>query len=643
MGFQMFPIEQQGHYRYDPTSLSQQGPARIFPYAGEEGTLYYILTKLQQNLIDRGKLSQPLTLVLQQVEQGIKTLDETWAQLSTLLVDLEVFQSGWFNLTLPPDEQFGAAFVRERREMATALMAAKRAASQSKSDSLTSPAERISQQRERFYQGLEAHGQARPLVSLIHQRDGGLSDREFARQRLAGQNPMVIRRVQPADQVLLGAWANNSYSLSDGRAIDLTQAAQAHRLFLADYPLLADLTPTDLQPGRYVGSPIAVFYRTEAGLEPLLIQVEPGRVLTPAAGDDWTRAKLYVQAADVTHHELIAHLADTHLAMEAFAIATPRQLPASHPVYRLLRPHFQYLLAINTRGNTILLGEGAAIDQLMAPTRATSLGLINKAYRQRAFSDYALPVNIQNRGLEPEFLPELAYRDDALLLWEAIAGYGTQYLHRYYQDDEAVQQDPYLQAWAAELGAPLASRPQQEFAQAPVWLPQDLKAQVGLDLEQLPTYARVPDFPSPHTPGSLSSLHQLIQIVTQVIFTCGPQHAAVNFSQFDYVGYTPNAPLALYSRPDTPVDLETLLPNAEQELAQMQLTFALSGIRWGSLGSSDLIQFIDPGDRQALSQFQAELAAIEAKINTRNQQRLAKDGIDYPYLLPSRIPNSINI
>ena len=141
----------------------------------------------------------------------------------------------------------------------------------------------------------------------------------------------------------------------------------------------------------------------------------------------------------------------------------------------------------------------------------------------------------------------------------------------------------------------------------------------------------------------LTSLQQLIDIVTQVIFTCGPQHAAVNFSQFDYVGYTPNAPLSLYSRPDTASSVQQLLPAADQDLAQMELAFALSGIRWGHLGSTELCQFADQGDRQALEHFQADLADIEIKINARNQQRLATSGVEYPYLLPSRIPNSINI
>lgn len=645
MAFHASPQEQQGQYRYDPTLLDQQGPARIFPYAGEDGILHYVLTKLRRNLLDRGQLSQPWSLVLQQVEKTLHTAEEGWTQLSTLLADWEIFQSGWFNRELPPDEQFNASFVGARRDMAEVLMEARKAA-KSASASFDSRAMPSDHPRSRFYETLEAHQRSRPVVSLIHEREGGLSDREFARQRLAGQNPMVLRRVQTPDQAELQAWASQPCTLANGDPLDLTQAATANRLFIADYPLLQTLTPGDLQPGRYVGSPIALFYRGDRGLEPVLIQLEKGQQVTPVAeADAWMRAKLCVQAADVTHHELIAHLCNTHLAMEAFAIATPRQLPTGHPLYQLLKPHFQFLLAINTRGNEILLAAGAAIDHLMAPTRAASLGLINRAYREQPFQAYSLLNDIQQRGIAAEFLPEFPYRDDALLLWEAIARYVSRYLQRYYPDDWAVQQDPYLQAWAAELGTPISTRPRAEFPQAPVWLPQEWVVQTGLEPEHWPTYPRVPGFPTAagRQLGELTGLQQLIEIATQIIFTCGPQHAAVNFSQFDYVGYTPNAPLALYSRPDRSVPLEQLLPPVAQDLAQIELTFALSGITWGKFGSADLIQFADAGDRQILTQLQTDLTEIERVIGVRNQQRRADSGVEYPYLLPSRIPNSINI
>lgn len=628
MAFYHPPRPQQGQYRYDPTTLKQAGPARLFPYAGEDGLLRYVMTRLGRTLISAGRLSQPWNLLSDQLEEGAKTLEKAWYFLTTQLVDLKVFQSGWFNLDLPPDEQFDSNFVQARRAMMNALRDAQKA-----SENVPS----LPEAQSRFYDALKPHGYPTPVTVSIHQRNGGLSDREFARQRLAGQNPMVLRQVQSTDQPWLQSWAG----LSTGAIAEstLAQAANENRLFIADYPLLANLTPADLQPGRYVGSPTALFYRSPQGLEPVLIQLEPGNILTPEHDSAaWMRAKLYVQVADVTHHELIAHLADTHLAMEAFAIATPRQLPVNHPLYRLLKPHFQFLLAINTRGNTILLGEGAAIDNLLAPNRTASLELINRAYRDRPFQDYALPKNLQQRGVTAAVLPDFPYRDDALLLWDAIAQYTTNFLQQYYPDDTAVQQDRYLQAWAAELGEPLDTRPADEFPQPPTWMPAELTAEVGLNLDNLPTHPRVPGFPT-----QITSLQHLIDIATQIIFTCGPQHAAVNFSQFDYVGYAPNAPLAAYSPPNACTTLTEFLPPLEKQLGQMELTLALSGIRWGTLGSSDQIDFADPGDRAVLKQFQHDLQEIERKIGDRNRERLLTWGVDYPYLLPSRIPNSINI
>ncbi|MEA5519254.1 lipoxygenase family protein [Limnoraphis robusta] len=645
MVFDLSRSEQQGQYRYNPDSLKTGGPARIFPHAGEDGVLRYILTELRLNLTNKGQVSQPFSMILEQLEKSLAALEEGWSTLTTFLADVEFLHEGLLNFNLPPNEQFNSDFIKLRKEMAEALRAAINAAEEVQRENRSSQlsiTEQAKRQREKFYEALEKKGRSRPQVSLIHEREGGLSDREFTRQRLAGPNPMILRRLQQPEKTVLESWASSpSYQLVNGESLDLINAATANRLFIADYPLLDQLTAADLQVDRFVPSPKALFYNTGRKLEPILIQLEPGGIFTPATSadaDEWMRAKLYFQVADITHHELIDHLCYTHLAMEAFTIATSRQLPSHHPFYRLIKPHFQFLLAINTRSNAVLLDDAALVDNLMAPTREVSLDLINQAYRQRPFSDYALPNDIKNRGVSSEFLAEFPYRDDALLLWNAIAKYVSAYLQRYYRDDQAVSQDPYLQAWAAELGAPLNTRSLAEFPQKPAWLPSQVSGMVGLEIESLPDFPRVPGFSA-----QITTLQQLIDIATQIIFTSGPQHAAVNFNQFDYAGYVPNFPLAAHARPDVITSTEEMLPSVEKDLQQMKITFALSGIFFGELGRSDLMGFVEDGDRKILANFQAELLEIEKQIKTRNQQRLSDDGVDYRYLLPSQIPNSINI
>lgn len=105
-------------------------------------------------------------------------------------------------------------------------------------------------------------------------------------------------------------------------------------------------------------------------------------------------------------------------------------------------------------------------------------------------------------------------------------------------DDKAVIQDPYIQNMAEELSAPLNTRPKWDFPQVPPWFSKELVGASGIEPEELPSYPRIPGF------TKLGSLQQLIDIASITIFTCGPQHAAVNFSKYDYFSYLPNTPLA---------------------------------------------------------------------------------------------------
>ncbi|NJL37594.1 MAG: hypothetical protein HC899_13280 [Leptolyngbyaceae cyanobacterium SM1_4_3] len=43
--------------------------------------------------------------------------------------------------------------------------------------------------------------------------------------------------------------------------------------------------------------------------------------------------------------------------------------------------------------------------------------------------------------------------------------------------------DPYLQAWAAELGQPLSDRPLNEFPELPSWVPAGFAAKTGIRVE----------------------------------------------------------------------------------------------------------------------------------------------------------------
>ena len=51
-------------------------------------------------------------------------------------------------------------------------------------------------------------------------------------------------------------------------------------------------------------------------------------LFTPAAGEGWQKAKFAVQSADCNHHEIVSHLARTHLLIGPIAIS---HAPAASP------------------------------------------------------------------------------------------------------------------------------------------------------------------------------------------------------------------------------------------------------------------------------------------------------------------------
>ncbi|WP_341524528.1 lipoxygenase family protein [Nostoc sp. UHCC 0302] len=462
-----------------------------------------------------------------------------------------------------------------------------------------------------------------PVISVPAISKTFQEDEVFAYMRVAGYNPVIIERVtSPGDWSVRFPVKDEHYQAVMGNDDSLAAAGEEGRLYLTDYKILdGALNGTYPHEQKYLYAPLALFALPKGSdptrlLRPIAIQCgqTPGPdypIITPNSGKyAWLFAKTVVQIADANIHEPVTHLARTHLFVGIFVMSTYRQLPLNHPLGLLLRPHFENTLAINDAAQRILIAPGGGVDRLLSSTIDNSRVLAVYGLQSYSFNNAILPKQFKQRGVDdPNLLPVYPYRDDALLVWDAIYQWVSDYLKLYYAKDEDIQKDAALQAWAAEA--------------------------------QAYNGGRVSDFGED---GGIKTRKYLADAATLIIFTASAQHAAVNFPQKDLMGYAAALPMAGYSPASTlkgevsEQDYLNLLAPLDQAQRQYNLLSLLGSVYYNRLGEYPQGYFKDPQVKPLLQTFQSNLQQVEATINQRNLNRPT-----YEYLLPSKIPQSINI
>ncbi|MFG1795763.1 lipoxygenase family protein [Nocardia sp. NPDC049149] len=453
-------------------------------------------------------------------------------------------------------------------------------------------------------------------------------DMDFARMRVAGPNPMVLRHVHgtmPANFPL----DNEGYQSVMGSGDSLGAAISQGRLYLIDYAELGSAASESATyklltgPG-YNTAPMAAFAVPADGgeLQPVAIQCgqDPEKhvmFLRPGSGDadrywGWQMAKTVVHTADFNHHEWFSHLGRTHLVSEAFCVATRRHLAANHPLSVLLTPHYEGSLFINNVATYLILAPEATGDLIFASELQYSIDAAGRARLDWDFYEMMPPNEFAERGVDDRHL-RYPYRDDALLIWDVIHDWVVDYVHTYYLSDDDVRDDFELAAWADEI------------------------AQVG----------KVKGF------KRIDSVDQLADVVAMIIFTASAQHSAVNFPQRDFMEFMPYysgmmaapAPTDIAGHAES--DWMRMLPCLLTSIAQMYVLDTLGSIHYRPLGDyrTNTFPFAnaidDPrivGAGGPLDRFRAALRNAEDTINDRNSRREP-----YTYLLPSGIPTSTNI
>ena len=430
----------------------------------------------------------------------------------------------------------------------------------------------------------------------------------FAWMRVAGPNPLVIERVKVISEVFISLEKYQIFIPDES----LEEAVSKGRLYIADYTIVSQIEAGSYpNKQKYITAPKALFVVKDRTLVPVGIKIDNIVFYPNTDYWSWEIAKALVQVADANYHELISHLGRTHLVIEAFVLATRRCLAPNHPLYILLIPHFEGTLFINDQAQRKLVNAEDPVDALFAGNIHSSRQFSVQSVKNFNFNKAMLPTTFVDRGVDDaNLLPNYPYRDDGLLIWNAIKQWVADYLNIYYQNsDDNVENDTELQAWIAELLSSTGGR----------------MTNIGED-------------------GKIRTIAYLEECITLIIFTASAQHAAVNFPQSTIMSYAPAFPCAGYAPAPTSAlgatkeDYFKLLPPVSQAQSQLNLDFSLGSVYYTRLG--DYTSILDMRVQQRLRNFQDNLKAIEVTIRGRNERRTIGS---YPYLRPSQIPQSINI
>ncbi|KAM4599765.1 polyunsaturated fatty acid 5-lipoxygenase [Fundulus diaphanus] len=441
----------------------------------------------------------------------------------------------------------------------------------------------------------------------------------FGYQFLNGCNPVVIQKCTKLPEKF--PVTNDMVSVSLERDMTLEQEIKAGNIYIVDYEMLEGIKANSTDPStlQYLAAPMCLLYRNLRNkIMPIAIQLgqdpDENPIFLPTDGQyDWQLAKIWVRSADFQHHQNITHLLRTHLMTEVFGIAMYRQLPAVHPAFKLLIPHIRFTIAINTKAREQLICECGIFDKANATGGGGHVQLIQKAMKTLTYRSLCFPDMIKSRGMDStEELPTYFYRDDGYKVWEATKSFVSDVVGIYYISDERVQGDEEIQAFVKDV------------------------CSFGMQ-----------DFDHCEFPKSVKTREELIEYLTVIIFTASAQHAAVNFGQYDWCSWIPNAPSTMRKPPpkekgqaDVKLIIESL-PDRGRSSWHLGAVWALSQYQENELylGMYPDEHFIERPVKTAMERFRKELAEISSSIKRRNEGKK----LPYYNMSPNKIPNSVAV
>jgi hypothetical protein len=194
---------------------------------------------------------------------------------------------------------------------------------------------------------------------------------------------------------------------------------------------------------------VVEFRRENGRLRAERIDSEAGSV---RAGErDWELATKLALCAATTHLSLVRHFNGVHLACGAqMAIATRNELPANHPLRRLMWPHVfgtQYSNEIITIDQ---LAEGGDFESMFSFTHRGMCRLLDSTHGGFELASINPRLDAQRRGIAGIGLDTPA-QDNRTVLYDAIERHSRRYVEAYYPSDGALAGDRSYAAWLDAL------------------------------------------------------------------------------------------------------------------------------------------------------------------------------------------------
>lgn len=456
-------------------------------------------------------------------------------------------------------------------------------------------------------------------------------DAEFAYQRFAGMNPLVISRVRElgeipqALQLCDELWGQvmgggNTFTMRVNRpptggaaSRELNQRILRGDVFIARYDALRVASESDLQPGKFIAPATALFcYAPEMDtpfpVVPLAIECAVGRpegeraVFTPISEQRWRSAKQLVGVADINLSELCLHLARAHYMTVPFAIALQRKLPPSHPLHIFMLPHLRFNLFVDRMAWVQgVKHDGGILVRSLGGRARWSQDVARTVYYNHSFREQHFERDLIARGLSDHAV-DYPYRDDGRLLWKAIRRFVEGYVRQAYPDNRSVAEDSALQAFVADVTHPEGGNVR------------GLLAGERLDTQE-----------------------ELTEILTQIIFVAGPLHSLAHYGSAAQLQDVHENPSFLTGNPLSAIGDTAPGPVKAMHQYTRVVSTNCKHDTFGDFSRHALGR--DPRAQALITAFQRELEEIEGTIRARNVQRLAP----FIHFLPSRVSNGITV